>query len=88
MVGLGGFLGALVIGGLAGTVAAYLLKSQIGLLWSIVLGVAGAVVANILLPLLGVSGTNGFTLYSFVVSLVGAVVVLGAVNYATRNRLR
>ena len=87
-VGLGGFLGALVIGGLAGWVASMLMKTDgsMGILMNIVVGVIGAVIGNALLPLLGISGTTGFSIWSFVVALVGAVVLLFLVKLFTARR--
>jgi uncharacterized membrane protein YeaQ/YmgE (transglycosylase-associated protein family) len=87
-VGLGGFLGALVIGGLAGWVASMLMKTDgsMGILMNIVVGVIGAVIGNALLPLFGVSGTTGFSVWSFVVALLGAVILLFIVKLFTGRR--
>ena len=87
-VGLGGFLGALVIGGLAGWVASMLMKTDgsMGILLNIVVGVIGAVIGNALLPLLGISGTTGFSIWSFVVALVGAILLLFLVKLFTGRR--
>lgn len=78
MVGLGGFLGAIIIGGLAGWVASMIMKTDasMGVLANIVVGVLGAVLANFLLPVFGLPATTGFTLQSFIVALVGAVILL------------
>jgi uncharacterized membrane protein YeaQ/YmgE (transglycosylase-associated protein family) len=87
-VGLGGFLGALVIGGLAGWVASMIMKTDgsMGILLNIVVGVVGAIIGNALLPLLGVSGTTGFSIWSFVVALVGAIVLLFVVKLFTGRK--
>ncbi len=78
--GLGGWLGTIVIGGLAGWVASMIMKTdaQMGVLWNIVVGVLGAVLANWLLPVLGLAGTTDSSglITKFVVALVGAVVLL------------
>lgn len=78
MIGLGGILGAIIIGGLAGWVASIIMKTNasMGLLANIIVGIIGAVIGNLLLPVFGVSGTEGFTIYSFIVALVGAVILL------------
>lgn len=82
--GLGGWLGTIVIGGLAGWVASMIMKTNesMGVLLNIVVGVVGAVVANLLLPLVGLSGTTDSSglITKFVVALVGAVVVLFVVK--------
>ena len=67
-----------VIGGLAGWVASMIVgtdKSQ-GMLGNIVAGIVGALVGGFLFGLIGGSGFTGFNIWSFVVALVGAVVVL------------
>lgn len=85
MVGLGGFLGALIIGGLAGWVASMIMKTNgsMGILMNIVVGVVGAVIGNFLLPVFGVDGTTGFSIWSFVVALIGALVLLFVVKLFT-----
>lgn len=87
-IGLGGFLGAIIIGGLAGWVASMIMKTNesMGILLNIVVGVVGAVIGNAMLPLLGVSGTTGFSIWSFVVALIGAIVLLFVVKLFTGRR--
>lgn len=77
-INLGGFFAAIIIGGLAGWVASMLMKTDasMGILANIIVGVIGAIIGNLLLPVLGLSGTRGFSIWSFVVALIGAVVLL------------
>lgn len=88
--GLGGWLGTIVIGGLAGWVASMIMKTDgsMGVLLNIVVGVVGAVVANLLLPLVGLSGTSDSSnlVTKFLVALVGAIVVLFVVKLFTGRR--
>lgn len=88
MAGLGGFLGALIIGGLAGWVASMIMKTDgsMGIVLNIVVGVVGAIIGNALLPLFGVDGTNGFSIWSFVVALLGAMLLLFVVKLFTGRR--
>lgn len=81
-IGLGGILGAIVIGGLAGWVASMIMKTDqsMGIFMNIIVGIAGAVIANLLLPVFGIAGTTGFSVWSFVVALVGAIVLLFVVK--------
>jgi len=67
-----------VVGGLAGWVASIITKTDAeqGLLGNIVAGVVGALVGGFLVGLIGGEGFTGFNLWSFLVALVGAVVVL------------
>lgn len=51
-----------------------------GILANVVVGVIGAIIGNLLLPLFGVGGTTGFSVWSFVVALVGAIVLLFVVG--------
>ena len=48
MTGLGWFA-AIIVGGLAGWIAEKIMKSDMGLIMNIVLGIVGAIVANFLL---------------------------------------
>lgn len=88
MVGLGGFLGALIIGGLAGWVASMIMKTDgsMGILMNIVVGVVGAIIGNLLLPVFGVDGTTGFSIWSFVVALLGAMLLLFIVKLFSGRR--
>ena len=75
---LWGIITWVVIGGLAGWVASMITKTDasMGLLGNIVAGIIGAFVGGFLIGLLGGSGFTGFNIWSFVVALVGAIVVL------------
>jgi len=68
----------IVIGGLAGWVASLITgtdKSQ-GLLGNIIVGIVGGLLGGFIFGLLGGAGFTGFNLWSFVVALVGAVILL------------
>jgi len=86
-VGLGGWIGTIVIGGLAGWVASMIMKTDgsMGIFLNVIVGIIGAVVANLLLPLIGLSGTsdNSSLVTKFLVALVGAIVVLFVVKLFT-----
>ena len=90
MVGLGGILGALIIGGLAGWVASMIMKTDgsMGILMNIVVGVVGAILGNLLLPVFGIDGTTGFNIWSFVVALLGAMLLLFIVKMFTGRHSR
>ena len=82
-----------VIGGILGWVASMIMhtNAQQGLILNIVVGIAGALLGGWLLaPLFG-TGTinqNDFSLSSLLISLVGAVLLLGAVNMVKRGTPR
>ena len=68
----------IVVGGFAGWVASMIAgtnKSQ-GLLGNIVVGIIGALVGGFVVELLGGTGFTGFNLWSFLVALLGAVIIL------------
>ena len=50
-----GWIGAIVVGGLAGWIASQVMKSNTGILVNIVLGIVGAAVASWLFGFLGVA---------------------------------
>ena len=70
-----GWIGTLVIGGLAGWVASKVMQSRTGLLANILLGIAGAVVLNFLL--IRITGTTaGGLLGQLVVAAIGASILI------------
>jgi uncharacterized membrane protein YeaQ/YmgE (transglycosylase-associated protein family) len=88
------FLLWLIFGALVGWLASMVMKTnaQQGTLTNIVVGVVGAFIGGLLFNAAGLSGTNindnTFSLNSLVVSFIGAVILLGAVNMAQRGRAR
>lgn len=83
----------LLFGALVGWLASIVMRTdaQQGALLNIVVGIVGAFLGGLLFSFLGFNGANindGFSLYSLVVSLIGAIVLLGIVNLFTRGRVR
>lgn len=77
------FLVYIIFGGIVGWVASMLMGTdgQQGILLNIVVGIVGAVLGSWIFSLLGISGTvSGFNLGSFVVALIGAIVLIGLVK--------
>lgn len=67
----------IVLGVIAGFIASKLVRGGGGnLVLDLVLGVIGAVVGGFLFNQFGASGVTGLNLYSLLVAIVGAVVVL------------
>jgi uncharacterized membrane protein YeaQ/YmgE (transglycosylase-associated protein family) len=58
-----------------------------GTLLNIVVGIIGAVIGGWIMSTLGESGTTGFNLYSFIVALVGAIVLITIVKAARGSRI-
>jgi len=70
-------IGWLVLGLIAGFVASKLYAgSGQGAIMDIVLGIVGAVVGGFLFSTFGAAPVTGFNLYSMIVAVVGAIVVL------------
>lgn len=66
----------IVFGAIAGWIASMIMHSSNGIVMDIVLGIVGAVVGGFIMNLLGQSGTTGFNIYSLVVAVIGAMVVI------------
>jgi uncharacterized membrane protein YeaQ/YmgE (transglycosylase-associated protein family) len=67
----------LVLGLIAGFIASKIVnKSGEGVVLDIVLGIVGAVVGGFLFSLVGAAPVTGFNLYSIIVAVIGAIVVL------------
>ncbi|MDI9245141.1 GlsB/YeaQ/YmgE family stress response membrane protein [Marinobacter sp. CHS3-4] len=79
----------LVMGGLVGWVASLIMGTdgQQGIILNIVVGIVGALIGGWLIgPLLGAGSINeGITVMSFVVSLIGAVILLGILSLFQRR---
>ncbi len=84
----------LVIGGVVGWLASIIMRTdaQQGIILNVVVGIVGAFIGGFLGSALGISGANindsGLSVTSFLVSLVGAVVLLGIVNLVRRGSVR
>lgn len=76
----------IVLGLIAGFVSSKLVnKTGEGIILDIVLGIVGAVVGGWLFSMFGAHGVTGVNLYSLLVAVVGAVLVL-VVYHAVRGR--
>jgi uncharacterized membrane protein YeaQ/YmgE (transglycosylase-associated protein family) len=74
------------MGLIAGFIASKLVNKQgEGIAMDIVLGIIGAVVGGFIANAFGFRGVDGFNLYSTLISVVGAVVVLVAYHAMTRR---
>jgi uncharacterized membrane protein YeaQ/YmgE (transglycosylase-associated protein family) len=80
-----GWIAAIIIGGIAGWLAEQFMKSEMGLLMNIVLGIVGAAVANWLLGFLGV-GLTGWIGY-LIAGFIGACILI-AVGRALSGALK
>jgi uncharacterized membrane protein YeaQ/YmgE (transglycosylase-associated protein family) len=82
------FIAWIVLGLIAGFIGSKLVnKSGEGLILDIVLGIIGAVVGGYLFQTFGMRGVTGVNLYSILVAVVGAVVVLAIYHALVRRRV-
>ena len=68
-----------------GWVASAIMKSNDGVLMDIVIGIVGAILGGWLMSFFGQSGVTGFNFYSFLVAVVGAVVLIAIVRAVRRT---
>lgn len=66
----------IVFGALVGWVASMVMGSGGGLIWDVVVGIVGAAIGGFIMSLIGQGGVGGFSLYSFLVALLGACVLI------------
>jgi uncharacterized membrane protein YeaQ/YmgE (transglycosylase-associated protein family) len=87
-----GILVWLIVGGVVGWLASIVMRTdaQQGVLLNVVVGIVGALLAGFIVsPMLGVGTINeGISVATFLVSLVGAIILLAIVNLFRRGRVR
>ena len=68
----------IVLGGLAGWIASMIMgrNAQMGILANIIVGIIGAFLGGLLMNLIGTSGVTGFNIWSLLVAILGAVILL------------
>ena len=83
------FLAWIVLGLISGFIASKIVnKSGQGVVMDIVLGIVGAVAGGWLFNAIGHIGVTGVNLYSILVAVVGAVIVLFVYHALVGNRAR
>ncbi|HKQ13336.1 MAG TPA: GlsB/YeaQ/YmgE family stress response membrane protein [Steroidobacteraceae bacterium] len=87
-----GILVWLIVGGVVGWLASIVMRTdaQQGILLNVIVGIVGALLAGFVVsPLLGIGTINeGISVATFLVSLVGAIILLAIVNLFRRGRVR
>jgi uncharacterized membrane protein YeaQ/YmgE (transglycosylase-associated protein family) len=77
----------IVLGLIAGFIASRIVnKAGEGFFLDIVLGIVGAVVGGFIFSAFGYNGVNGFNIYSMIVAVIGAIVVLWIYHAVTGTR--
>jgi len=70
-------LGWIILGLIAGFIASKIVNKQgEGFILDIVLGIVGAIVGGFIFTQLGATGITGFNIWSMLVAIIGAIIVL------------
>ena len=79
----------LVIGGVVGWLASLVMRTdaQQGIVLNVVVGIVGAFLGGLIFSG-GTINNAGLTLYTFLTSLVGAIILLAIVNLVRRGSVR
>lgn len=82
-----GILAWIILGGLAGWIASMIMSTNEdqGIFLNIIVGIIGAVLGGFIVQMLGGSGIDGFNLYSLIVAVFGAIVLLAVVKTVRRS---
>ncbi len=77
----------IILGGFSGWIASKIMgrDSQMGIFLNIVVGVIGAFIGGWLVGILGLGPATGLNIWSFIVSILGAVVLLFLVGLVARR---
>ena len=77
-----GILAWIIFGALVGWLASKVMKTdaQQGGMANILVGIAGALIGGFGASLMGGEPVTGFNLYSFIIAMLGAIVLLGIVK--------
>ncbi len=75
----------IIFGALVGWVASIVMGGTNGLLIDIIVGIIGASLGGWIMDFFGKSGVSGFNVYSFLVALLGAVVLIAVVRALQRG---
>lgn len=77
----------IIFGALVGWIASMIMKTDAeqGALLNIVVGIVGAVIGGWIMSIVGGGGVAGFNLYSFLVALLGACILIGVVRMIRRR---
>jgi uncharacterized membrane protein YeaQ/YmgE (transglycosylase-associated protein family) len=79
-------IGWIILGLIAGFIASKIVnKTGQGFFLDIVLGIVGAIVGGFIFSAVGASGITGFNLWSMIVAIIGAIIVL-VVYHAVAGR--
>lgn len=70
----------IIFGALVGWIVSMIMKSGHGVLWDVVVGIIGAIIGGWIMSAIGQTGITGFNIYSFLVALLGAIILIAVVR--------
>jgi uncharacterized membrane protein YeaQ/YmgE (transglycosylase-associated protein family) len=78
----------IILGAIAGFIGSKIFEgSGKGFLMNTALGIVGAVVGGFVANMIGFSGVSGFNIWSILIAVIGAIIVLWGYNKFTGDRL-
>lgn len=77
----------IVFGAIVGVLASWIMGGGYGLIWDIVLGIVGSLLGGWIMNLFGKSGVTGFNLYSVLVGVLGAIILIAIVRAFHHQRV-
>ena len=83
-----GWIGAIILGGIAGWLAEMITRSNMGVIANVVLGMIGAGLASFILNKLGIQLGGPIWLAYLIAAFVGAVVLIVATRLIAPSRWR
>ncbi|ESW88294.1 GlsB/YeaQ/YmgE family stress response membrane protein [Mesorhizobium sp. M0761] len=82
-----GIISWIILGVIAGFIGSKIVnKTGQGLIMDIVLGIVGAIVGGLIFSAFGATGVTGLNIWSLIVAIIGAVVVLWAYHQFSGKR--
>ena len=76
----------IIIGGLAGWIANMIMKTDGSLVKNIIVGIVGALIGGFIMSFFGAESFTGFNLWSFLVALIGSIILIAVINLLTGKR--
>lgn len=77
-----GIISWIIVGALAGWIASMIMgkNAQMGAIANIIVGIIGAFIGGFVANLLGMGGVDGINIWSILVAILGAVILLAIVK--------
>jgi uncharacterized membrane protein YeaQ/YmgE (transglycosylase-associated protein family) len=81
-----GYVAWLILGAISGWIASIIMgkDSEMGAFANIIVGIVGAFIGGFIFNLIGASGVTGFNIWSVVVAVIGACILLYIANKIKR----